>query len=78
MAAAWIWASRPWILFDFNAHGMDLDAPGTTFNPWNKGCGPKLPPMIVVCELRKIDKAEKQVKNSFCGYCLGGVQASKK
>jgi hypothetical protein len=34
MAAAWIWSSRTWILFDFNAHGMDLDAQPRIIDLW--------------------------------------------
>ena len=34
MAAAWIWLSRTCILFDFNAHGMDLDGQPRIIDLW--------------------------------------------
>ena len=68
MAAAWIWSSRTLILLDFNAHGMDLNAPGTNYRPEGKGCGPNQPPANVVWESRKISQAENHVETFFLKF----------
>jgi hypothetical protein len=57
---------------------MDLEAPGTSFNPWGRVSGPTLPPMNVVWKFRKIGQAKNHVENYNFGSCLGGARASSK